>query len=177
MRTPPSVHPFLARPTVPVVYDIRFPPSTLRFPRSSPYYRYSNSDLVVPLTPSRPRLVRIISKQFPWAFDVDYTERGESYSVTCLDVLTALHDALQETLADHEWGLADRVRKERMLRARSRRMRAERRLTLLKRVDWLGSHSLFKGLEKDEIFARGRMCPGTLEVSETWVVKFGRVTG
>jgi hypothetical protein len=69
------------------------------------------------------------------------------------------------------------VRKERMLRARSRRMRAERRLTLLKRVDWLGSHSLFKGLEKDEMFARGRMCPGTLEVSETWVVKFGRVTG
>jgi len=43
----------------------------------------------------------------------------------------------------------------------------------LKRIDWLGDTTLFKGLEKDEEFERQRLLPCAQACPETWVVRFG----
>ncbi|EGO00347.1 hypothetical protein SERLA73DRAFT_107415 [Serpula lacrymans var. lacrymans S7.3] len=165
------VHPFLALSAAPIVYDIREPPSTLRFPPLSAHQRHSYRHLAVPLTSSSPRHVRIISKEFPWSFELDYTRRVDHNCVTCLDVLSALYSALQAPLADHEWGVADESRRKSMQRARARRIEAGGS-ALLQRVDWLGSRAFFGGLRRDDKFAKQRLCPGTVQVTETWLVKF-----
>lgn len=42
----------------------------------------------------------------------------------------------------------------------------------MKRIDYLGEATLFKGLEKDEEYIKKRQMPGDKGCSETWVVKF-----
>jgi len=43
----------------------------------------------------------------------------------------------------------------------------------LKRIDWLGDNTLFKGLEKDEPFEKLRLLPRAEACLETWVVRLG----
>ncbi|KAG1736015.1 hypothetical protein EDB19DRAFT_1723163 [Suillus lakei] len=185
-------HPFLASPSMPLLYDLRFPHTSLGFPLSSPYAGCGYELLLVPLTPERPRQIRLISPDFPWAFDIGPDPSAEEECVTCLNVLAALHAALQHPLTDTD-----------LLRARDRRLgirpalqgssdsaartrptvrsapggdalnhRPVQREPLLLRVDWLGSRVAFVGLMKDEAFARSRLIPGGEEPPETWVVRF-----
>lgn len=195
-------HPFLATPSVPLIYDLRFPPTSLAFPSSSPYAGCGYELLFVPLTPERPKQIRLISPDFPWAFVIGPDPSAGEEGVTCLDVLATLHAALQRPLTDTEWGTAGYDKRASLIRARDRRLRiqpgssksaARTRLTarsaldadapdhrhvhregLLLRVDWLGSRVAFMGLIKDEAFARSRLIPGGGQPpdSETWVVKF-----
>ncbi|KAG1901863.1 uncharacterized protein F5891DRAFT_1186892 [Suillus fuscotomentosus] len=188
-------HPFLAPPSVPLIYDLRHPPTSLRFPPSSPFADCGYELLRVPLTLERPKQIRLISPYFPWAFDIG-PSAGEEV-VTCLDVLSTLHAALQRPLTDTEWGAAGDDKRASLIRARDRRLRIQPVLhgssnpaaparptvsfekavprqqePLLLRVDWLGSSVAFIGLVKDEAFARKRFVPGGREHPETWMVKF-----
>jgi hypothetical protein len=185
-------HPFLAPPSVPLIYDLRDPPTSLHFPSSSPFAGYGYELLRVPLTLERPRQIRLISPDFPWEFDIGPSV-GEEV-VTCLDVLFTLHAELQRPLTGMEWGTAGYDKRASLIRARDRRLwmqlalhrssnsaartrptvrfeRPVQREALILRVDWLGSSVAFMGLVKDEAFARKRFVPGG-ERPETWVVKF-----
>ncbi|KAG1861566.1 hypothetical protein DFJ58DRAFT_250963 [Suillus subalutaceus] len=189
-------HPFLAPPSVPLIYDLRYPPTSLRFPSSSPFAGCGYEFLRVPLTPERPRLIRITSPHFPWAFDIS-PSAGEAV-VTCLDVLFTMHAELQRPLTDMEWGTAGDDKRASLIRARDRRLwiqlalhgnsnpaardrptvsfeRPVQQEPLLLRVDWLGSSVAFMGLVKDEAFERRRFVPGGGDHPETWMVKFQKL--
>ncbi|KIJ60016.1 hypothetical protein HYDPIDRAFT_117687 [Hydnomerulius pinastri MD-312] len=137
-------HPFLAPLSLPLVYDVRLPPITLSFLPTSPYTGCGHQHLAVPMHAGKPRRVRLISPDFPWSFDLDFTSRvprsarhpgtnvfldgspdiePETRVVTCFDILASLHVALQQPLSDVEWGSADEPRRESILRARDRRLR------------------------------------------------------
>ncbi|KAG1827769.1 hypothetical protein EV424DRAFT_1345273 [Suillus variegatus] len=186
---------FLAPPSVPLIYDLRHPPTSLRFPPSSPFADCGYEFLRVPLTLERPKQIRLISPYSPWAFDIG-PSAGEEV-VTCLNVLSTLHAALQRPLTDTEWGAAGDDKRASLIRARDRRLRIQPALhgssnpaaptrptvsfekavprqqePLLLRVDLLGSSVAFIGLVKDEAFARKRFVPGGREHPETWMVKF-----
>ncbi|KAG2135770.1 hypothetical protein DEU56DRAFT_806427 [Suillus clintonianus] len=193
-------HPFLAPPSVPLIYDLRCALTSLRFPSSSPFAGCGCEFLRVPLTPERPTQIRLISPEFPWAFNIGPSAGEEG--VTCYDVLAALHTALQCPLTDTEWGTARGDKRASLLRAHDRRLRIEPALLgrahsaghtsfapganvphrrpvqpepLLLRIDWLGPRVAFLGLVKDDAFARSRLIPGSGQPPETWVVKFQRL--
>ncbi|KAG2101320.1 uncharacterized protein F5147DRAFT_314536 [Suillus discolor] len=189
------LHPLLSMSSMPLIYDLRFPPASLTFPSSSPYAGYGYELLFFPLAPERPRQIRLISPNFPWTFDIGPDPSAGEEGVTCLDILTFLHAALQRPLTDTEWGTAGRDRRASLMRARDRRpmisaartrstarsapgvsaLNPVQRERLLLRVDWLGSRVTFAGLIKDEAFARSRLIPGGGEPPETWVVRFQRL--
>jgi hypothetical protein len=78
-------------------------------------------------------------------------------------------------MADSEWGIV--VNNDKALR-KSIEAAAKRRAesdpdTRLKRIDWLGSNTIFKGLDKMEDFAELRLLPGAEPCVETWVIKLG----
>ncbi|KAG2148728.1 uncharacterized protein EDB93DRAFT_371887 [Suillus bovinus] len=114
-------HPLLSMSSMPFTYDLRFPPISLVFPSSSPYAGCGYELLFVPLTPQRPRQIRLISPDFPWAFDVNPDPSAGAEGVTCLDVLATLHAALQRPLTDTEWATAERDRRASIIRARDHR--------------------------------------------------------
>ncbi|KAG1836365.1 hypothetical protein DFJ58DRAFT_818655, partial [Suillus subalutaceus] len=188
-------HPFFAPLPVPLIYDLRYPPASLHFPSSSPFAGCGYEFLRVPLTPKRPRQIRLVSPDFPWAFDIRPSV-GEEV-VTCLDVLSTLYAELQCPLTDMEWGTAGDEKRASLIRACDRRLwiqlalhgssnsaartrptvsfeRPVQREPLLLRVDWLGSSVAFMGLVKDEVFSR-RFVPGVGDHPETWVVKFQKL--
>ncbi|KAG2139245.1 hypothetical protein DEU56DRAFT_324348 [Suillus clintonianus] len=193
----------LAAPCLALVYDLRYSYTSLqfrRFPRNAGL-GYGHLRFI-PLTPARPKQIRLISKDFPWAFDIEPSPKEEY--ITCLTVITALYNALQLPLEDTEWGAAGEDKRARIIEARNRRltiaMVAASRESLnsgasptakprvrsapdlgvelaiqgseIIRVDWLGPRVAFAGLEKDEEFARRRLIPGASEPPETWVVSF-----
>lgn len=122
--------------------------------------------------------VRIISKAFPWTVDV----RAPAGSVvTCSAIFEGLYAMLQEPIADSEWGIVvhDRSKRETIeqaVKARHRKDKEDRKDKgqRLKRIDWLGETTAFKGLERDEEFENRRLLPGMPACKETWVVKFGK---
>ncbi|KAG2364019.1 hypothetical protein BDR07DRAFT_1375326 [Suillus spraguei] len=111
--------------------------------------------LRVPLMPEGPKQIRLISPDFPWAFDIG-PSAGEEV-VTCFDVLAILHYALQCRLTETEWGTAGNDKCQYPLH-----------------VDWLGSSIAFMGLVKDEASVRFILTGGG-ERPETWVVKFQKL--
>ncbi|KAG1806132.1 uncharacterized protein BJ212DRAFT_793502 [Suillus subaureus] len=115
------LHPFLATPSVPLMCDLRFPPTSLTFPSTSPYAGCGYELLFVPLTPERPKQIRLISPNFPWAFDIGPDPSAGEEGVTCLGVLVTLHAELQRPLTDTEWGTAGHDRRASLIRARDRR--------------------------------------------------------
>ncbi|KAG2148726.1 uncharacterized protein EDB93DRAFT_1144487 [Suillus bovinus] len=195
----------LAAPRMQLVYDLRYPPSSLYLPPSSPYARWGFEFLRVPLTPLRPKQIQLISRDFPWAFNIYPEPSAAEQGVTCLDVLTALHAELQRPLSDTEWGAATEDKHLSLVGARDRRLNMKpalrgspgtgacttarhrmpfssdagvkpaQREPLILRIDWLGSRVAFGGLVKDEAFARRRLIPGARESPETWVVRFNNL--
>ena len=83
---------------------------------------------------------------------------------------------LQEPLADSEWGIvctSDKSRCETIEKAAKARMEKDN-VKKLKRIDWLGDTTAFRGLDKDDEFAKKRLLPEQSPCPETWVVKFGK---
>lgn len=114
--------------------------------------------------------VRLISKAFPWSIDITLRT-----PVTCEAVWDALYKALQEEIVDSEWGLivGDAKQQKLMEKAAKKRLEGSTGDKRLKRIDYLGDITIFKGLYKDEEFERVRLLPGDKKYPETWVVKFG----
>jgi len=83
---------------------------------------------------------------------------------------------LQEPIADSEWGIVcslDNARRGTIEKAAKARMEKDK-VKKLKRIDWLGDKTAFRGLEKDDEFAKNRLLPEATACPETWVVKFGK---
>ncbi|KIJ11801.1 hypothetical protein PAXINDRAFT_137648 [Paxillus involutus ATCC 200175] len=186
-------HPILAARSLQLIYDLRLLPAAISFPPTSPYSHGVHQQLSVPMHAGNPRRVRLISPDFPWSFDLDFSSHGsvnagisgwgnpEPRTITCLDLLTSLHVALQQPLTDVEWGTGDDKRRQSILRARDRRLQSAQHTAAARnhsvlRVDWLGPKVLFGGLVRDDGFARSRLFPGTTEgPPETWVVRFRKL--
>ena len=146
--------------------DVRFPPSSeVTIPNASHYaWRHAHA------TATQASHVRLISKDFPWWIDI----KTNGHPVTCNDIWGALHNALQQPLADSEWGVlshdsskAKKVQKA----AKQRQSEIDKLDKTLKRVDWVAENFIFRGLEKDDEFAKRRLAYVDSECEETWVVK------
>jgi len=81
---------------------------------------------------------------------------------------------LQAPIEDSEWGMlcADKDLRKKMEKAAKRRDENFGGLKKVRRIDWLGEKTSFKGLEKDDDFVKARLLPGGEACKETWVVKF-----
>jgi hypothetical protein len=114
--------------------------------------------------------IRLYSKAFPWSIDIKSTT-----PITCEAVWDAIHAALQEPIVDSEWGLivGDKDRKKIVETAASIREGADKQM---KRIDWLGEHILFKGLEQDDEFQKARLQPGKPSCPDTYLVKLEKPT-
>ncbi|KAJ7217698.1 hypothetical protein GGX14DRAFT_549959 [Mycena pura] len=161
----PTLHPVLASDTTQVRYDVRkkarndIPPAT---------YVPVRGQFATATSASH---VRLISKAFPWSIDV-----MSNTPVTCEAVWDALHVALQQPIQDSEWGfiVGEKKLRETVDKAARRRAETDGEETLtLKRIDWLGSNTIFKGLDRLEEFQEVRLLPGVEPCTETWVVKLG----
>lgn len=66
----------------------------------------------------------------------------------------------------------DKEGRERILKAAKKRQEKDND-KCLKRIDWLGDSTLFKGLEQDGDFEKIRLLPEGRACPETWVVRLG----
>ncbi|KAF9073657.1 hypothetical protein BDP27DRAFT_1318667 [Rhodocollybia butyracea] len=108
--------------------------------------------------------IHLVSKAFPWSIDI----KSPTVPLTCEAVWNALYAALQEPIADSEWGFFVGERKIRETIEKAAKKRGDK---VLKRIDYLGESTVFRGLEKADEFQRMRLLPGTEVCTETWVVK------
>ena len=146
--------------------DVRFHPTTEAAISNATYYAYRHAHA----TATQASHIRLISKDFPWSIDI----KTSGHPVTCDDVWNALHAALQNPLADSEWGIlscdpssAKKVQKA----AKQRQSEIDKDKKGLKRVDWVGENFIFRGLERDDDFSKRRLVYLDSECEETWVVK------
>jgi len=85
-----------------------------------------------------------------------------------------MHFALQEPIVESEWGFIARDGKlrEAVEAATKKRLAADPTADKrARRIDFLGDTTLFRGLEKDDDFAKQVLVPGGKGCSETWVIK------
>lgn len=146
--------------------DVRFEPSSEAAISNATYYAYRHAHATV----TQASHVRLISKDFPWSIDI----KTPGHPVTCDDVWGALHAALQQPLADSEWGaLSHDPSKARKVQksAKQRQTEIDKEKKGLKRVDWVADSYIFRGLEKDDEFAKRRLAYIDGECDETWLVK------
>ncbi|EIN11754.1 hypothetical protein PUNSTDRAFT_31594, partial [Punctularia strigosozonata HHB-11173 SS5] len=167
-RRYPELAPILAGDLKPPAFDVRTKP---RDSIPSDIFR-AHRYMYAVARAQPPRHMRLISPEFPWSVDIKVQGGGQVITVEA--VWEALYKALQEPLADSEWGMIvlDENNLERMeFAARKRRDKEGSNAPRYKRVDWLGDGVLFKGLVRDEGFERRRLLPGSEKCAETWVVK------
>lgn len=97
------------------------------------------------------------------------------HPVTCDDVWNALYTALQEPMADSEWGFLshDSSKAKKVQKAAKQRQSeiSKDKGFGMKRVDWIADSHIFRGLEKDDEFAKRRLAYVDSECEETWLVK------
>lgn len=168
-RKYPQLNPILAADQTLLRYDVRVrPKDTIQ---SSTYY--SNAAIAA-LADTNVTHLRLVSKAFPWTIEV---KAPMGNIITCEGVWDAIYFALQEPLADSEWGMvvgamgnAEKARREAILKAAGKR-EAKDGEKRLKRIDWLGDSTFFKGLEKDEDYEKARLLPKAQPCAETWVLR------
>lgn len=166
---PPHLNPALAADTTNIRYDLRKPA------RDGIMLSTYQQIGLQPVFAEPTYEVRIISKAFPWTCDV----RAPTGSmVTCSAIFEGLYAMLQEPIVDSEWGIVvhDKAKKETIEKAAKARCEKDKKGkdAPLKRIDWLGEASAFRGLERDEEFEKKRLLPGSKACKETWVIKFGK---
>ncbi|KAL0568388.1 hypothetical protein V5O48_013595 [Marasmius crinis-equi] len=157
----PNLHSALAADSTTIRYDLRKKPqedilgTTFLAIRHASAMAYAASH------------IRLISKSFLWTIDI--VVQGP---ITVEMVLDALHQGLQQPLVDSEWGMIVADKKLRESVEKAGKARAEKDgEKALKRIDYLGDATHFRGLEKIEDFEKLRLLPGKPAVGETWVVK------
>lgn len=158
----PNLNPILAADTTLLRYDIRKKPRDIIL--ATTYFQSCHT----PALAHHCSHVRLISKAFPWTIEV----KSNQASITCELIWDSIYHALQEPLADSEWGMVvtDKATRERVEKAAKKRQEIDKD-NRLKRIDLLGETTLFKGLEKDEEYEKLRLLPRASNCSETWVVR------
>ncbi|GLB37002.1 hypothetical protein LshimejAT787_0400530 [Lyophyllum shimeji] len=159
----PKLHPLLASDTTRLRFDVKRKPQEID---ATTYFANRH----ISATEAGVRKLRLISKAFPWTIDIE-----SPVPVTCEAVWEALYHALQEPIADSEWGLILKIKKQREVvdKAAKKRMDEDRGDEVkLRRIDYLGEATWFKGLDKDDDFEKLRLLPGAQGCPDTWVVSF-----
>lgn len=159
----PALNPILADDTTLLRFDLKIKPSTAIM--TSIYY--SHRPMIV--FENKAKKMRLLSKAFPWTIDIDSLS-----PITVEDVWEAMFGALQQPIMESEWGFVvrDGKKREEIEAAVKKRVTADptsdkRPL----RIDYLGETTLFRGLEKDDDFAKAMLLPPHKLWSETWIVK------
>ncbi|KAG8963261.1 hypothetical protein FRC03_003207 [Tulasnella sp. 419] len=177
----PDLHPLL-RPVyhntngLHSLYDVRYKVDKTYISVTHPVPRTNKMteaegeyDAVVPRVPK----MRIVCKNLPWPIVVK-----NPTGVTIRDVLEALHTELQKPFTEGEWWIAQDEDRKRVSDAWERGCAANSGLKRkkedgLKRVDWLGDHTLFAGLSRtsrgDEELIKKR-CQDPKVQAECWVL-------
>ena len=158
----PNLNPILAADTTLLRYDIRTKPRDIIL--ATTYFQSCHT----PALAHHCSHIRLISKTFPWTIEV----KSNHVSITCELIWDSIYHALQEPLADSEWGMivTDKETRERVEKSAKKRQEKDQD-TRLKRIDLLGNTTLFKGLEKDEDYENLRLLPRASNCPETWVVR------
>ena len=155
------IYPHIAAGHTAVPFDLRERP---REHDAEQYDRHSRYSLF--LQPVR--RVRLVCKNFPWTVEV------KDEWVFCARVWDAIYNALQKPIKRSEWALIahDERKMSEIKRARDKRLeRNPEDDQCPKRIDWLGEMTLFRGLERDEAFAKKILLPGKEENVETCVIR------
>lgn len=154
----------IAVSTLPFTWDVREPPARMR--------RYQNprraDDIMAPVLSTQAQSLCIISRDFPWTIAIS---TNDGLPLTIIDVLNALYESLMKEVRRSEWALASDTHKYSTLQANKERRHANMAMRI-RRVDWLGSSCMFRGLVKDSELIRKRMMPGD-RPEEMWAVRFG----
>ncbi|KAH8814735.1 hypothetical protein DL96DRAFT_1753208 [Flagelloscypha sp. PMI_526] len=163
------LNPILASDTTQIKYNVRSKPRA----EIDPYVYNANAQTPVTLTAAS--TLRLISRAFPWSIDI---ATKHNQPLTCEHVWDAIHACLQVKVEDSEWGFISLAKKPKEREVIERAMK--KRITdgdgdkYLKRIDIIGDATMFKGLDKDEEFAKARKVPGTKDSNvEVWVIKLG----
>ncbi|KAG6919360.1 hypothetical protein DXG01_006909 [Tephrocybe rancida] len=146
----PTLYFLLAADSTRLQWDVRRPPTDIH---ASTFF----SSRHIAAMQTATRKFRIISKAFPWTIDIDLP-----VTITCEMVWDAIYQGLQEPIADSEWGLILNIKKQRDVveRAAAKRREANKDDDKpLRRIDYLGETTMFKGLDRDEDFAKMRLLP------------------
>ena len=184
--SPSQLHSILDTSCTPLIWDVRKPPKELSVARSASRV-YGPHSLSFPLTSTASGHVVLLSKDFPWTIEIGPKNRA----ITAQDVLYAIYDKLQEDLDDVAWTFANRETQKDINRAWKRRLETcsvtpgssisdatskedKDKEDKPKNVDWLLKRFMFKGLYRDDRFAKKRLPPGSAFVPETWLVLFAR---
>ncbi|KAJ7432943.1 hypothetical protein FB451DRAFT_1476852 [Mycena latifolia] len=80
---------------------------------------------------------------------------------------SAMH--LQEPTVDSEWGITNEGLRKEIERAAKKRIESDSDVRLM-RIDWLGSDTVFAGLQRMEEFQEELLLPSAEPCAETWVV-------
>ncbi|KAI6043405.1 hypothetical protein EDC04DRAFT_2562853 [Pisolithus marmoratus] len=155
----PHISAVLSEDATAIQYDVRSSPSHIlpTVPRLSDTSAFSS------VSPT----IRIISPSFPWSVDIPRR-------VSCAAVFEELYNMLQKPITDSEWGsICGGSRYRSIMQAAKARTRRDR-VVKVRRIDWLGDKTTFKGLKKDSEFEKKRLLPGMAPCPEPWVVKFRR---
>jgi len=160
----PKLNPLLASDTTRLRFNVKRKPQEIE---AATYFSHKD----VSATEAGVKKLRLISKAFPWTIDID-----SPVPVTCEAVWEALYHALQEPIADSEWGLILSIKKQREVveKAAKKRLEEDRGGEVkLRRIDYLGEATMFKGLDRDDDFEKLRLLPSAKGCPDTWVVSFG----
>jgi hypothetical protein len=155
-----------------IYYDVRLPPSKARLNGGKPK-RLASSDYAAPvLTPRSPSRIRLICKQIPWPIDIQTNHPG---GIKLADIFEELYEQLQKHVSSVEWFIVDDKKRAyvgEIMRRNSAFAKNPRPPTDgVRRVDWLGEHTIVRGLEKDSRFIMERQVGK--EKMETWVLVIG----
>ncbi|KAG6826533.1 hypothetical protein H0H93_016432 [Arthromyces matolae] len=143
-------------------WDVRYKPDSIH---ASTYFQYRHAIA----TQKSAKKLKIISKVFPWSIDID-----SHVPISAEMVWEAIYQGLQVPIADSEWGMLlmmKKAQKEALEKAAKKRMEEHPEdKEPLRRVDFLGDATKFKGLDRDEEFVKQRALPGSGVFNDTWVV-------
>lgn len=162
----PHLHSLLDASSPGLVWDVRTKPKELRVIGSASH-DISPNVLSFPLLANASDHIRIISPDFPWTIEIGPKYQG----ITSSEVLHALYDLLSSDLEDSTWTLASERKRASIVRAWKRRSDPGPRI---RKVDWLGTHYMFKGLYRDAAFKQRDQRPDTEDVPDTLLVALGR---
>ncbi|KDR67540.1 hypothetical protein GALMADRAFT_258196 [Galerina marginata CBS 339.88] len=161
----PSLNPVLAEDTTLLRFDVKIKPTSSSSILTSVYNTHRHHYALAKATTH----MRLVSKAFPWQIDI-----VSQTNVTCEDVWNSLYSALQEPIADSEWGFIIKEKDQVATIQDAVKQRLEKDKMSDKkplRIDYLGDTTLFRGLEKDDDYAKLRLLPHAKRCEETWVVK------
>lgn len=118
------------------------------------------------------RLVRLVSRDFPWTIDIHPHVRSRVPYVTCGDILYGLYEYFWLDMDAVDWRFVLGLEEDQQKAVKDTiELRIRGNGSVAKKIDWLVKKVLFRGLIKDDDFAQSLLPPGHQLYPYTYVVK------